>query len=116
MDRAVAGGERCERGLLLILIKLAAKDGGVTFAVRVQPRASRSGVAGELDGVLKVRLAAPPVDGEANEELIRLLSKVFDTPRQRIAILAGQTSKNKVVSISGISVDEVSGILAEALS
>ena len=98
------------------MIKLAAKEGGVTFAVRVQPRAPKSGLAGEVDGVLKIRLAAPPVEGQANEELIRLLSKVFDTLRQRIAILAGQTSKNKVVSISGISVDEVSRILAEALS
>jgi uncharacterized protein (TIGR00251 family) len=98
------------------LIKLAAKEGCVTFAVRVQSRASKSGVAGELDGVLKLRLAAPPVDGEANEELIRLLAKLFDAPRQRIAILSGQTSKNKVVSIGGISVDEAEKVLAEALS
>ena len=97
------------------MIKLEAKDGGVTFAVRVQPRASKSGVAGELDGALKIRLAAPPVDGEANEELIRLLAKLFDEPRQRIAILSGQTSRNKVVSIGGVSIDEASKILAEAL-
>ena len=87
----------------------------MTFAVRVQPRASKSGVAGELDGVLKLKLAAPPVDGEANEELIRLLAKLFDAPRRRIAILSGQASKNKVVSISGISVDEASRVLAEAV-
>jgi uncharacterized protein len=97
------------------LIKLAAKEGGVTFAVRVQPRAPKSAVAGELDGVLKIRLAAPPVEGRANEELIRLLAELFDAPRQRIAILSGQTSKNKVVSVSGISVDEASIVLAEAL-
>jgi len=98
------------------LIKLTAKDGGVTLAVRVQPRASKSGVAGELDGVLKIRLAAPPVEGEANEELIRLLAKLFDASRQRISILSGQTSKNKVVSVSGISVDEASRVLAEILN
>jgi uncharacterized protein (TIGR00251 family) len=97
------------------LIKLASKDGGVTFAVRVQPRATKSGVAGELDGVLKIRLAAPPVEGQANEELVRLLAELFDVPRRRVAILSGQTSKNKVVSVSGISVDEVSRVLAEAL-
>ena len=94
---------------------MASKDGGVTFAVRVQPRATKSGVAGELDGVLKIRLAAPPVEGQANEELVRLLAELFDAPRRRIAILSGQTSKNKVVSISGISVDEASRILAEAV-
>jgi uncharacterized protein len=98
------------------LIKLASKDGGVTFAVRVQPRATKSGVAGELDGVLKIRLAAPPIEGQANEELIRLLAELFDAPRRRIAILSGQTSKNKVVSVSGISVDEAERVLAEALN
>ena len=97
------------------MIKLAAKDGVVTFNVRVQPRASKSVVAGELDGVLKIRLAAAPVEGLANEELIRLLAELFDAPRQRIAILSGQASKNKVVSISGISVDEASRVLAEAV-
>lgn len=84
--------------------------------MRVHPRASKSGVAGEIDGVLKVRLAAPPVEGRANEELIRLLARLFDAPRQRIAILSGQTSKNKVVSVGGISIDEASRILAEASS
>lgn len=87
----------------------------MTFAVRVQPRASKSGVAGELDGVLKIRLTSPPVEGQANEELIRLLAKLFDAPRQRIAIISGQTSKNKIVSVSGFSVDEASRVLAEAL-
>lgn len=98
------------------MIKLATKDGRVIFAVRVQPRASKSGVAGELEGVLKIRLAAPPVEGEANEELIRLLAKLFDAPRQRIEILSGQTSRNKVVSVSGISVDEAERVLAESLN
>jgi uncharacterized protein (TIGR00251 family) len=98
------------------LIKLAAKEGGVTFAVRVQPRASKSGVAGELEGVLKIRLAAPPVEGQANEELIRLLAKLFNAPRQRIEILSGQASRNKVVSVSGISVDAAARVLAESLN
>ena len=98
------------------MVKLTVTDGSITFAVRVQPRASKSCVVGELDGVLKIRLAAPPVEGRANEELIRLLAELFDAPLQRIAILSGQTSKNKVVSVSGISVDEASRVLAEALN
>jgi len=97
------------------LIKLIAKDDGVVFAVRVQPRASKSGVAGELDGALKVRLAAPPVDGAANEELIRLLAKLFDVPRQQITLVSGQTSKNKLVRVGGISVGKCEQVLAEAL-
>jgi len=98
------------------MIKLTVTDDSITFAVRVQPRASKSGVVGELDGALKIRLAAPPVDGEANEELIRLLAKLFGAPRQRIAILSGRTSKNKIVRLSGISVMEVEKVLAEALT
>src|SRR5262245_46428126 len=98
------------------MVKLTVTDDSITFAVRVQPRASKSGVVGVLDGALKIRLAAPPVDGAANEELIRLLSKIFDAPRQQITILSGQTSKNKIVRVSGISVEDVERILAVALS
>lgn len=86
----------------------------MTFAVRVQARASKSGVVGELDGALKIRLAAPPVDGEANEELIRFLAKLFDVPRSQIALISGQRSKNKLVCVSGVSVEDGEKILAEA--
>ncbi|MDX2031087.1 MAG: DUF167 domain-containing protein [Blastocatellia bacterium] len=85
------------------MIPITEKGDGVSFAVRVQPRASRSGVAGEIDGALKLRLAAPPVDGEANEELIRLLAKLLDVPRAYISLLSGATSKNKIVLVRNIS-------------
>ncbi|MFN0085357.1 MAG: DUF167 domain-containing protein [Blastocatellia bacterium] len=85
------------------MIRLTEKEDGVSFAVRVQPRASRSGVAGEIDGVLKLRLAAPPVDGEANEELIRLLARLLDLPRANFSLLSGATSRNKTVFARGIS-------------
>ncbi|HEX2488878.1 MAG TPA: DUF167 domain-containing protein [Blastocatellia bacterium] len=98
------------------MVKLSVTDDAITFAVRVQPRASKSGVVGELDGALKIRLTAPPVNGEANEELIRLLAKLFDAPRQRIAIISGQSSKNKIVRVSGVPVEEFEKILANALS
>jgi hypothetical protein len=98
------------------LIKLTAKDDGVSFAARVQPRASKSGVAGELDGALKIRLAAPPVDGEANEELVRLLAKLFDVSRRQITLVSGQTSRNKLVRINGISIEECEKVLAEVLN
>ncbi len=97
------------------MIKITAKNNGVSFAIRVQPRASRSDVAGEMDGALKVRLAAPPVDGEANEELIRLMSKLFNVSRSQIAIRSGQTSRNKLIVIDGISVDEAEQVLQSAL-
>jgi len=97
------------------LIKITAKNNGVSFAVRVQPRASRSDVAGELDGALKVRLAAPPVDGEANEELIRLMSRLFNVSRSQIVIRSGQTSRNKLIVVEGISVNDAEQVLQSTL-
>lgn len=99
----------------LRMIKLTAGDDSVTFAVRVQPRASHSGVAGEFEGVMKVRLGAPPVDGAANQELIRLLAKLFDVTRADVQLISGATSKNKVVRVSGISLDEAARKISTAL-
>jgi uncharacterized protein (TIGR00251 family) len=87
------------------VIKFTSTEGGVTFPVRVQPRASRSGLAGEVDGALRIRLAAPPVDGEANEELVKFLAKLLDIPRRQVEIISGQKSKNKVVRVTGISAE-----------
>lgn len=98
------------------MVKLSVANDSITFATRVQPRASRSEVAGELDGALKVRLAAPPVDGEANEELIRFLAKLFDVPRRQVSILSGLTSKNKLIRVEGVTADEGGRILQAALS
>jgi uncharacterized protein len=89
------------------VIKFTIIDNGVTFSVRVQPRASRSGVAGEVDGALRIRLAAPPVDGEANQELVNLLARLLDIPRRQVEIISGQKSKNKVVRVTGISAERV---------
>lgn len=97
------------------MIKLTAADNSITFAVRVQPRAARSGVVGEFAGALKLRLAAPPVDGAANEELIRLLAKFFDLTRVNIELISGATNKNKVVRLSGVSLDEVTRKIGAAL-
>ena len=98
------------------MIKLSATNESISFAVRVQPRASRSEVTGELDGALKVRLAAPPVDGEANEELVRFLAKLFAVSRQRVSIFSGLTSKNKLIRVEGMTADNGGKILQAALS
>lgn len=83
------------------LIKFTEKDGGVIFRVRVVPRASKSEIIGEHDGDLKVRIASPPVDGAANEELIKLIAKAFGVSRGQVEILSGQASKLKTLKISG---------------
>ena len=84
-------------------IVLAEKDGAVTFDVRVVPRASKSEIVGEHDGSLKVRITAPPVEGAANAELIRLLAKSFGIPRSNVSIVGGESSKKKRIKIENLS-------------
>jgi uncharacterized protein (TIGR00251 family) len=85
------------------MINYSEKNGSFTFNVRVVPRASRSEVVGEHDGALRVRISAPPVDGAANEELVRLLARKLKISRSAIAITGGQTSKLKVILVTGVS-------------
>ena len=66
------------------------------------PRAGRSGIAGLRDGALLVRLAAAPVDGAANAELIAVLAKALDLPRNRIEIVSGERSRSKRVRVTGL--------------
>jgi uncharacterized protein (TIGR00251 family) len=75
--------------------------------VRVIPRAGRSQVAGRRDGALLIRLAAPPVDGAANDELVALLSRLLDIPKRSIAIVSGERARTKRVRIEGLSLDDV---------
>jgi uncharacterized protein (TIGR00251 family) len=83
------------------VIHYSEKDRGLTFAVRIVPRASRSEIAGEYNGALRIRIAAPPVDGAANRELVRLLAKSFKLPQNAVEIVSGAGSKNKVIHIAG---------------
>ena len=84
-----------------VLIECQETDGAITFRVRVVPRASRSGVAGEHDGALRVRISAPPVEGAANEELARTLARAFRVPSRAVEIMRGRTSKLKQVRVRG---------------
>jgi len=77
------------------------EGGSLVFAVRVAPRASQTAAAGEHDGALKVRVAAPPVEGAANEELTRFLAKSFGVPARAVEIVGGRASKTKVVRAEG---------------
>jgi uncharacterized protein (TIGR00251 family) len=77
------------------------ESGALTFRVRVVPRASKSAAAGEHGGALKVRVAAPPVGGAANEELARFLSKALGVAAGDVEITGGRASKSKVVRVRG---------------
>ncbi|SEG02330.1 hypothetical protein SAMN05421819_1721 [Bryocella elongata] len=78
-----------------------------TLSLRIQPGAKREGVVGAYGDALKIAIAAPAVDGKANEALIRLLASLLGIVRARIEIVSGQTSRSKVVRIEGLSTQEV---------
>ena len=85
----------------------------VRFRVRLQPRASRNEIAGTLDGVLRVRLHAPPVDGAANEALVAFLAERLAVPRRGIRIVTGATSRTKMIEVEGVSSSAVERLADE---
>ena len=78
-----------------------------TIAFQVQPRAKRTEVVGWHDDAIKIRLRAPPVDGAANDELVRFLAKQTGMPRSAITIVSGRTSRKKRISLEGVTESEV---------
>jgi hypothetical protein len=92
------------------MIRFSQQNNSIVFTVRVVPRASKSEIVGELDGALKIRLAALPVDGAANEELIKTLAKYFEVSRGAVEILSGATSKTKQVRIASANAEKLSRI------
>jgi uncharacterized protein len=75
----------------------------MVLKIRVIPRAARNAVGGMRGDALVIRLAAPPVDGAANEALVVCLAELFDQPRRNVRIVSGHTSRNKRVEIHGLS-------------
>jgi hypothetical protein len=77
------------------------------LTVWVQPRASKSEVAGRHGDAIKIRIAAPPVDGAANDELVRFLAKRLGIPRNAVRVRAGAAARKKSIEIIGLSAAEV---------
>ena len=84
-------------------MRIEDRPGGAEVSVRVIPRAGRDAVAGERDGALLVRLAAAPVDGAANEALVRVLAETLGVPRRAVALVSGERSRRKRVRIAGLT-------------
>lgn len=80
--------------------------------MRVQPRASGNGVAGLFEDAVKLRLTAPPVEGEANEACRTFLAKLLSVPRSHVEILSGSTGRNKTIKVLGVSAEKVSNTFA----
>lgn len=83
------------------------EGGSLVFAVRVVPRASKTEAAGEHDGALKVRVAAPPVEGAANAELVRFLAKRLGVPAGSVEVVNGHTARTKVVRAAGAKAEDL---------
>jgi len=89
------------------------REGAVTFPVRVQPRASKDEIAGEMAGALKVRLRAPAVEDRANEALVEFLAQLLKTPRSAVRILSGERSRTKRIEIRGVTRQQVLALLVQ---
>jgi len=80
---------------------------GATFSVTVHPRAKKDAIAGEVGEALKLALTAPPVEGKANEACIRFFAELLRVPRGSVTIAAGETSRNKVIRVQGLTAAQV---------
>jgi uncharacterized protein (TIGR00251 family) len=82
-------------------------EGGVRLRLHIQPRARETAMAGRFGEALKIRLKSPPVDGAANEELVRFLARRLGVAASRVELMAGHSGRRKTVRIEGITVGEV---------
>ncbi len=88
---------------------------GVSFAVKVHPRARKNAVTGKLGDAIKISITSPPLDGKANDACIGLLADSLDLPRSSVTIASGHNSRNKVIRVNGISAQELRQRLAAAM-
>ncbi|HUL15788.1 MAG TPA: DUF167 domain-containing protein [Terriglobales bacterium] len=93
------------------MLEISERDGAAIFSVRVQPRASRDEISGEIEGALKIRLRAPAVENRANEALREFLAALLKTPKSAVRILSGDRGRTKRVEIRGITRAQVESLL-----
>ena len=85
------------------MVVINQNDRGVTFAVRVHPRAKNDAITGEVGEALKLSLTTPPVEGRANDACIEFFAKLLKVPRSSVTIASGQSSRNKVIRVGGVT-------------
>ncbi|MCX7049941.1 MAG: DUF167 domain-containing protein [Candidatus Sumerlaeota bacterium] len=81
------------------------------IAIHLQPGASRNAIEGVINGRLRVRVQAPPVEGAANEAVCKLLAKAFDVAKSKVRVIRGDKSREKTIEISGLSGDDAKASL-----
>ena len=89
------------------MVEINETASGVSFAIKVHPRAKKNAITGEVGDALKLSLTAPPIDGKANESCIDFFAKLLKVPRSSVTIAAGLASRNKVIRVAGLSAAEV---------
>ena len=89
------------------MIPLNETSSGVTFAIKVHPRAKKDAITGEVGDTLKLALTVPTVDGKANEACIDFFANLLNVPRSSVTIAAGQTIRNKVVRVTGLTAQQI---------
>ncbi len=85
------------------MIPIRDSAAGATFAVKVHPRARKDAITGEVGDALKVALTAPPVEGRANDAVVEFFAKLLRVPRSSVTIAAGESSRQKVIRVAGLS-------------
>jgi uncharacterized protein len=89
------------------MISVRDTPAGATFQVKVHPRAKKNAIVGEVGEALKLALTAPPVEGRANEACVAFFAEFLNVPRSSVTIAAGESSRNKVIRVSGMSAAQV---------
>ena len=95
----------------MLRIETTADNHAVIFSVRVQPRASKDEIVGEMDAALKIRLRAPAVEDRANEALIEFLAQTLNTSKAAVRILSGERSRTKRIEVRGVTADQLHQLL-----
>ena len=95
----------CGKRISMVVIQNSSS--GATFAVKVHPCAKKNAITGEVGDALKVALTAPPVDGKANAACIEFFAKLLNVPRSSVTIASGQSSRNKVIRVAGVTAQQV---------
>ena len=95
------------------MLEVQEREGTVIFSVRVQPRASKDEIVGEMGGALKVRLRAAAVEDRANKALVEFLAQLLKTPKSAVRILSGDRSRTKRIEIRGVTRQQIEALLVQ---
>src|SRR6266550_806340 len=89
------------------MVEIRNSSAGVSFVVKVHPRAKKDAITGQVGDAFKLAITAPPVDSKANEACIEFFAELLNVPRSSVTIAAGQTSRKKVIRVAGLTAEEL---------